>query len=709
MLHVLIFRLIASTTFLFSMNRLDFPYRLGAVFLLLATCESFGNVSLPAIFSDHMVLQKSGQVPVWGWAGSSETVRVTVAGARGETKADANGQWRLDLNLDAAAAGPHQMVVEGENRLEINDVLIGEVWVCSGQSNMAQQMGRLQTPRAAEDIAHSANPRLRQFRAATNLQQVPSGQCKGAWEAAGPETTKSFSAVAYYFGREIQHRLQGPVGLVSISIGGTPAEGWTSLEALQSDPDLSKTAVDLVARYRDFPQAQKTFAAAYRQWEAKYDRQDKPAADPALFAAPGISMDDWQSVSLSGTRSTPIPCGGGAIWLRKTITTAGGKADESRSLELGIPSEFQTVYWNGERIAGKALDEYPGLGSRESCPIPANRVKLGENVLAVRLFNPTGAPAIAETHRWLRMGSVSLAGEWQAKAEYLLPALDAKALEAYPQAPKALPVTRRIPSFLFNGMVHPLIPYAMRGVIWYQGEDNVPRAAQYRKAFPLLINDWRARWGRGDFPFYFCQLACFRPKTNQPGDSNWAELREAQSMALALPNTGQAVLIDLGEEEQVHYVRKEVAGQRLAAAALAKTYRQKNSHTGPEYDSMSTDGQAIRIRFKPSQARLEARPLPADYLLSTIPPRTKPLVRNSPQSPLEGFAICGEDRRWVWANARIDGESVVVESSEVPHPVAVRYGWANNPTCNLYNSDGFPAAPFRTDRFPGITETAAGE
>lgn len=260
--------------------------------------------------------------------------------------------------------------------------------------------------------------------------------------------------------------------------------------------------------------------------------------------------------------------------------------------------------------------------------------------------------------------------------------------------------------FLFNGMIHPILPYAISGVIWYQGESNAGRAYQYRTAFPLMIADWRKHWNQGDFPFYFCQLANYMAKKPEPGDSAWAELREAQAMTLARANTGQAVLIDIGESGDIHPRNKKDAGERLALIALAKDYNKSIPYSGPVYDSMNIAGGKATIKFKHVDEGLVAKPLPETFVVKSQTNETAPLVRNSPASQLEGFAICGEDKKWVWADAKIDGQTVVVWSDKVPAPVAVRYAWADNPTCNLYNTAGLPASPFRTDDFPPTTKDA---
>ena len=303
----------------------------------------------------------------------------------------------------------------------------------------------------------------------------------------------------------------------------------------------------------------------------------------------------------------------------------------------------------------------------------------------------------------MKAGTNSLDGEWLARAEYEFPALDAKALASAPKPPASVLGEMNCPSSIFNGMIAPILPYAIRGVIWYQGENNCRRAYQYRTAFPLMISGWRKQWNQGDFPFYFCQLANHLGKKPTPDESTWAELRDAQSVALKLPNTGQAVLVDVGESADIHPRNKKDAGERLALIALAKDFGKSLPYSGPVFDSLKIEGHKAILTFRHTDGGLIAKPLAATYDVSSKANMTAPLVRNSPNSQLEGFAICGQDKQWVWADAKIEGDKVVVTSDKVAVPVAVRYAWADNPTCNLYNGANLPASPFRTDDFPAVT------
>lgn len=495
--------------------------------------QASAGIGLPAIISDHMVLQKSAKVPIWGKASPGEEVTVTLDRRSVSATTGSDGKWKVELNLDDAGSGPFKLDVAGTNsRIVISDVVIGEVWVASGQSNMELMLK--DSAGSEREIARSENPLLRQFLVRNVASQESLDDCGGKWVVAGPDTSGKFSAVGYYFVKRLQNTLTVPVGLIHASWGATPAEAWASSDSLDKVPELK------IAREQ---------------------------------------------------------------------------------------------LWQRERPQGHVREPRGGVPVFSSQILPAQKTA----------------------------------------------------------------------GYLFNGMINPIIPYAIRGVIWYQGEGNVDRAFQYRTTFSLLIKDWRERWARGELSFYFCQLANFGMKDTDPAESTWAELREAQDMALTLPRTGQAVLIDTGEAENIHPRNKRDAGERLALIALAKDYGKKELFSGPAYDAMKIEAGRIRLTFRHTDEGLVAKPLPVTYEVNTHKGQTAPLVRNSPGSQLEGFAICGEDRRWQWANAKIDGDSVLVWSNEIAHPVAVRYAWGDNPTCNLYNAGDLPASPFRTDDFPLTT------
>jgi sialate O-acetylesterase len=527
---------------------------------------------------------------------------------------------------------------------------------------------------------------------------------QGKWVVASPETVGNFTAVGYLFAKTLQKELNIPVGLIHTSVGGTPSEAWTSAEALDTVPDLKATRERLWAAVKDAPEKKKAFIDSMGAWTKENGREDKPCADAAAYAGSEVSSGGWVAVKLPGEVTAPGLPQAGAVWLRKEINVPSAPTEK---FPLSLPIDgFDSVYWNGKLLKQTTFQDFEGLGSiRRKGPydVPPGDVKVGKNILAIRLYEPISPAIFPANTGGPRAGSIPLAGEWLAKTEYEFPAIPAEKTAVAPQPPANPPGLHSVASFLFNGMVRPIIPYAIRGVIWYQGEANTGRACQYRTSFPLLISDWRKQWNQGDFPFYFCQLPIYRPKVSMPGESGWAELREAQSMALKLPNTGQAVTIDVGETGNLHPRNKKDVGERLALIALARDYGKAIPFSGPVYDSIKVESGKAILSFQHTDGGLTAKPLPQTDAVNSLTNETAPLVRNSPNSQLEGFAICGEDRKWVWADAKIDGNNVIVWSDKVPSPAAVRYAWADNPTCNLTNGPGLPASPFRTDDFPPVT------
>ena len=686
-----------------------FSLTLAAIFFTGATL-AFGEVHLPSIISDHMVLAKSAKVPIWGKADPGEQVTVTLNGQTAKVTADAAGKWSVSLNLKDSAPGPFEMTVEGKNKLTFSDVLVGEVWVASGQSNMA--FGIKNAIHGADAVASATNAQIRLFMVPMNTASDPQSETKSAtyWRVCsptnlgGPPGWAGFSAVAYFFARDIQQKTGAPVGMIGTYLGGTPSEAWTSTEAINCNPDLKAATERRWTQIKEYPEKKKAFVDGMKAWLQANAREDKPVTDTSSYAGNDVTTKDWIPVKLPGEVMAPGLTKTGAVWLRKEITIPK-KSGANLPLRLAIDG-YDSVYWNGKLLKQTTYESFEGTGSTHAYgpyDIPPGEVKEGKNILAIRLYEPVEPANFSHAPI---VGSSTLTGElWQAKAEYAFPDLSVEKIAAAPKPPANPPTPQNVGSSLFNGMIQPLLPYAISGVIWYQGESNSDRAYQYRMAFPLMITDWRKQWNQGEFPFYFCQLPTYFGKKEVPAESSWAELREAQSLALKLPNTGQAVLIDLGESADIHPPQKQEVGERLALIALAKNYGKTNPCSGPVYDSMKIDqGKAI-LTFTQTDGGLVAKPLPQTYTVRSLAQETAPLVRNSPNSQIEGFAICGDDKKWVWADAKIDGNSVVVWSDNVPAPVAVRYAWSDNPTCNLYSGAGLPASPFRTDDFPLSTTT----
>lgn len=676
------------------------PFLLVALAAALASGQTLANVRLPAIISSHMVLKKAQQVPIWGMADPGEAVTVTLNGQSVGAQADSGGRWAAHLNLEDSPPGPFGMTVEGNNKIVISDVMVGEVWLASGQSNM--QFTVQNSIDAQADIAQSTNPLLRQFIVPNKASDSPMEVTQGSWVLASPETTGNFSAVGYYFAKRLQNELGVPVGLIHSSWGGTPSEAWTSDKALDTVPELKSARERLRRAFKEYGEKRAAFVGSLRAWIAEHGREDKPAANAADYAAEGIPTEGWTPVKLPGVVAAPGLPRSGAVWLRKEVDIPDGLAALPLSLHLPIDG-FDSVYWNGKLLKKTTYSDFPGTGYvRRLGPfiVPPGKFKAGKNTLAIRLYEPV-EPAVFTAEP--KAGSISLAGEWLAKPELEFSALSPQEIAAAPHAPANHPGPQFVPGFVFNGMIRPLLPYAINGVIWYQGETNVSRAWQYRIAFPLLIADWRQQWDCSDLPFYFCQLANYLDKKSVPGESAWAELREAQSLALTLPHTGQAVLIDIGESGDIHPRNKKDVGNRLALIALAEHHGKPLAFSGPVYRSMEVAGGKVILTFTHAEGGLVAKPLPATHVVESKTKQTASLVRNSPDSQLEGFAICGEDRKWVWADARIEGDTVIVWSDKVTAPTAVRYAWSDNPTCNLLNGAGLPASPFRTDAFPAST------
>lgn len=675
------------------------------VFAILGLCATArADVSLFPLFSDHAVLQASDHVPVWGRATPGESVTVTLGEnvSKATATAGADGKWTATLNLQHTDEGPFDLVAAGpNNQVKSVDVLVGEVWLCSGQSNM--EFALKSAAGSSKEIETSANLYLRHFLVPRDAEAAPGDTLRGRWELCGPATAGGFTAVGYYFAKQVQAAIHRPVGLIHSSWGGTPVEAWTSEEGFATCPDPELKADAEKAR-NEHVAFQKSLDD-YHAWQTRYIRQDHAHDATANYTRPAqADADGWRAVTLPGMFADAGLPDAGATWLQRTIPVKEIPAGHTVRVFLGGLHGSVEVYWNGKKIGTGDLS-----GSPKNYPVNAGDLKVGDNVLALRVFEADQGAGIAPGQGALQVelpeGKVSLDGRWLAKAEFELPTLAA----GQDPAPKLPPTPRGrqdTASYLYDGMIAPLVPCAIRGVLWYQGEANAGRGAQYRQAFPLLILDWRARWGRGDFSFYWCQLANFQARQTRPDESGWAEVRDAQTSALRLPNTGEAILIDVGEEADIHPKDKASVGARLARIALAKDYGQKSVvWSGPVLDTMKVEDGKVRLKFNHADGGLVATPIPPTYRPSSLNPATKPNVRHSPDGQLEGFVVCGADHQWHWATtANIEGgDTVVLTCAEVPVPVAVRYAWANDPLCNLANGAGLPAGPFRTDDLPLTT------
>ena len=653
--------------------------------------EALAEVSLPSIFSEHAVVQRSDATAVWGNADAGEAVEVELAGIRRATRADDMGRWRVALDLNAAPEGPHVLAVRGTNTLTVSDVLIGDVWLCSGQSNMAWRLHEADS--AAVEIARAADPRLRQFITVKQPSPRPADQMDGRWIVAAGKDRGLFTAVGYHFAAALRSELGLSIGLLDISVGATPIEPWMSTEAFESDPRLRGVRDNVLERVAAYPGLLADYLEKLRDWTAIHGRADVVTTRIKSFTHPRANTEDWRRVALPGRLAgldATLP-DAGTVWLRKTVNVRPEMADHYLVLQLGRIEGFYSVFWNGELIA----ETNPERGAPAVARHRIDKVRAGEGVLAIRIHNPVGGLALGSpTHPFLA-GDIPLAGEWLVAVEHVLPPLDADARAAYPKAPPLPPAVNDRPSGFFNGNLYPITSYKIRGFLWYQGESNTGRAEWYARAFPALIGDWRAKWGEPALPFYFCQLAGYGPPVGEPGESAWAELREAQEAALALPHTARAVLVDLGESADIHPRNKREVGERLARLALTGTYGRVIPASGPVFRDAEFGAGEVRVWFDHLEGGLVARPVAGAYRPRSTAAAEAPLPRTNPGSELEGFALRAADGPWRWADARIDGDSVVVSSPFVNRPVVVRYAWADFPRGNLYNQAGLPAAPFR--------------
>jgi len=659
-----------------NLSRLTLP-----VLILVLAAAVRGEVRLPAIISDNMVLQQGMKVRIWGNAKPGEPVTVTFDKKSSSTVADPQGRWQVSIG-PLKSGGPSELVIKGENVLTVKNVLVGEVWLCSGQSNMEWPLAN--TIGAVETLEQALYPEIRLFTVEHHTAASPQTDLEGHWVVTTPEEAAHFSAVGYFFGRELYQHLKVPLGLINSSWGGTPAEAWTSHEALLSSPELKPILDKYESSLNALPQTKAAYARALAQWEEKNLYLDGENKGEALkYADPSTPTADWSKMDLPQQIETAGLLIDGAVWFRKVVELPESWSGKDLVLNLPPIDDHDVTYFNGTKIGSTGRETPNSYMVPRKYVAPGSLVHSGRNVIAVRVFDSAGeggfnrggamviAPAGAGESQ-----VISLRGTWDYKIEL---ALEPKHPD-WGTRPEAVGESNQNnPSVLYNAMIAPLVPLALRGAIWYQGESNAGRAYQYRTLFPIMIRNWRSAWGR-DFPFYFVQLPNWHASKAQPDESDWAELREAQTMTLREPATGMAVTIDIGDEIDLHPRNKLDVGRRLAGWALAGTYGENVVPSGPLFDRSSIEGDKVRIRFKYSSG------------LKTID-----------GGPLKGFAIAGEDRRFVWADARIDGDTVIVSSPMVPKPAAVRYGWADNPIANLYNKAGLPASPFRTDDWPGVT------
>lgn len=641
--------------------------------LLMLSGAMSAKVVLPPMFSDNMVLQQQVDAPVWGKAKPMKAVKITTSwdGKTYETQADKEGRWKLAVRTPQAG-GPYEITFSDGQKLVLKNVMIGEVWICSGQSNMEMPLagwGRIKDYEKEIADANHPNIRLLHVEQATSTQPETDVQIRNnGWEVCSPLTIPHFSATAYFFGREVAEKQKVAVGLIHTSWGGTNVESWISGKVLKEMPDFAKTVED-ISSMPDKSAMKAEYLKGLEDWNNRVD--EGFAAGKPVRAEAALDDVGWGKMNFPGeVEAQGLPGFDGLLWLRRAVEIPASWAGKKLQLVLGTIDDNDITYWNGKEVG-----RTDGHAVPRSYTIPGKMVKAGKVTLAVRVLD-TGGGCNMVGDLYLRSAGgeqISLAGDWKYQV-----AADARK-EGMP--PADMSRNPNLPTSLYNAMIHPLVPYSIRGAIWYQGENNASRAYQYRELFPLVIANWRQDWGC-DFPFYFVQLANFMQPSAQPADSDWAELREAQTRTLAVANTGMAVIIDKGDANDIHPKDKQAVGHRLALIARARTYGEQIPYSGPMYRSCEVSGDKLILSFCHTDGGL----------------------KSTDGKALQGFAIAGRDHKFHWAKAEIQGDKVIVSSPEVPYPVAVRYAWANNPACNLGNGAGLPASPFRTDDWKGITQ-----
>ncbi len=638
--------------------------------LLSTATLAIATVQLASPFGDHMVLQQGQPVPVWGTAAAGESVTVEFGGQKKSTRAASDGKWRIDLSALPVSSEGRIFKVTGSataTPVALNDVLVGEVWICGGQSNMERQLG----PRPPQkpivgwekEVAAADHPTIRQFYVTQKNSLAPLSTLTGSWTVCSPETAADFTAVGYFFARDLQQALHVPVGIIHTSWGGTPAEAWTSRAGLSGFPEFRSDLEQIDRVVANPAEARKTYLAKLNQWYADND----PGTAGLAWAKPNLDTTMWEPTNLPVLwEKAGHPDYDGLAWFRKTFDLADGWSGRDLDLKLSAVDDIDTTWVNGTEVGATS-----GWNTPRTYRIPAALLKAKGNVIAVRVLDTGGGGGIWNPDLPFEIipadgkgGSLPLSGSWLSKFSAPLSSDYSK------RPPTDLSQGPSIPTVLYNAMIEPLAPYAIRGVTFYQGEANAGRAHQYRTLFPAMIADWRKRWGQGDFPFLFVQIAPFKEMG--------PEIREAQLLAWQhTKNSAMVGTIDCGDAEDIHPANKAPVGARLALAARALAYGEKLEYSGPVFSGLKLSGKSAVLSFTHLGGGLVAH-----------------------EGDLSGFTIAGSDGVFHPAQARINDETVIVSSAEVTAPLAVRYGWANVASGNLFNRAGLPASPFRTDVEP---------
>jgi sialate O-acetylesterase len=620
------------------------------------------------IFGDNMVLQRNKPGAIWGWSDPGDHVKVVIAGHTATAVAGVDRRWQAKID-PPAAGGPYTMTITGDQTVELHNVLVGDIWLCGGQSNMQFALRQAQT--GAEDAKAADLPQIRFFTVGQRSAYHPVNTVFGSWNVVTPETAGRVSAVAFYFARRVQQETHIPIGLIVDAVGGTPAESWTSIAALRPlhDFDVPIAETERIAAKDTGPE----YGNFVMHWYDDYDIGMKEH-----WAAPNYDDSSWKQVTIpGGFAELGVPDTPALVYFRKEFDVPDPVPTGRNMVLLGIIEKMDTVYINGQEIGGSSWVENP-----RQYFIRPGMLKPGKNVITIRVLKTLPNGGFMSKPEDLRMTigdkTIPLAGSWKAKI-----AVDARPPQALPIRYENWPV---MPGVLYNGMLAPLAPLSITGALWYQGEQNSDRGYQYRKVLTAMIGDWRNLFQQSNLPFYIVQLPAYQPRSATPTDDDWSDTRESQAVvAETVPNTCLAVTIDTGDPNTIHPTNKEPAGDRVARCALANYYGDKKIvFQGPTLAKVERRKGEIRLKFAHADGGLVTKG----------------------GDKLGEFSIAGDDQKFVWATARIEGDTVIVSSPDVPNPKEVRYAWQSNPEATLFNGAGLPAGPFRTDHWKLETESA---
>lgn len=637
------------------------------IFCLLISQSIRAEIKLPGYFTDNMMLQRDMPIKIWGWGNRYETVTVSIHDQKVNTRCKKDGTWEIILS-PIPYGGPYSLTVQGkENSIKIENILIGDIWLCSGQSNMEWTVE--QSANSKQEVQNANYPEIRALKVPKSIKNSPQDNFNAQWEICSPSTVGAFSGIAYYYARALYKEVQIPIGIINASWGGTDIETWISDEAFTALPSnvQKQYNMEVVNNLEEYIRQNKG------QKQAFLDAMENDPGINNQWFIPGFNTVAWEEMKVPGEwGTTPLSLIDGHVWFKYDLNLTCTEAGRPATLSLGTIDDADITWVNGTKVGNASGWDTPRIYS-----IPPGILKEGSNNITVRVTDNGGSGGMwgQEADIYLEIDNTrhSLAGNW--KYQMSVANADYHVLDITPNM---------VHSSLYNTMIHPLTPFRIKGVIWYQGENNVGAGYDYRTLFQTQIKDWRTRWGY-ELPFYWVQLANLYPEDTTPVGSSWAELRESQAMTLELPHTGQPTIYDIGDAYSIHPTNKQEVGRRLSLIALHKDYgRDSLVYSGPTFQNVS---------FKENTAVI------------TMNTYGSQLTIHNKYGYLEGFSIAGEDRKFVWAKAFIDANGkIIVYNENIAEPVAVRYAWSNNPAANLFNAQGLPAIPFRTDSWKGVTE-----